>query len=109
MVNFDKYRKLLANGLFLSHHAQEELREENITIDDIKKTILEGSATFDRSTQNDKTRAWNKKPHLAFRSKPLNITVIVCESLENGILLCSAFHGEAHNYYSNPYNRKFNY
>jgi hypothetical protein len=50
-----------------------------------------------------------KKPHIAFSSKTLNLTAIVCESLESGILLCSAFHGEAHNYFSNPYHRKFNY
>jgi hypothetical protein len=109
LENFDKYRKLLDNGLFLSHHAQEELKEENISLEDIRKTILEGSATFDHSNQNDKSHAWNKKPHIAFSSKTLNLTAIVCESLESGILLCSAFHGEAHNYFSNPYHRKFNY
>lgn len=102
----EQLRELLKNGLFLSKHAQEELGEEKITIENIKKTILEGSATFDRSTQNDKSHAWNKKPHIAFRSKELNLTAIVCESLEHGILLCSAFHGEAHQYFSNPYNQR---
>ena len=105
----EQLRELLKNGLFLSKHAQEEIKQECISIEDIKKAVLEGSATFDHSNQNDKSRAWNKKPHIAFRSKQLNITVIVCESLEHGLLLCSAFHGEAHCYFSNPYNRKFNY
>jgi len=109
MVNFDKYRKLLANGLFLSHHAQEELREENITIDDIKKTILEGSATFDRSTQNDKSHAWNNERHISAHLEKENLTIVFCKSKENGILIISCYHGKSHNYYSNPYNRKFNY
>lgn len=104
MINFDKYRKLLSNGLFISHHAQEELREENITIDDIKRTILEGSATFDHSTQNDKSHAWNNERHI---STYLNdITVIFCKSKENGILVISCYHGKSHDYYSNSFNKR---
>jgi hypothetical protein len=107
MENFDKYRKLLVNGLFSSHHAQEEAKKENITLDLIRQTINEGIAKFDSSKQNDKTHAWNYERHISFFLEKENLTVICCKSAENGILVISAYHGKSHCYYSNPYNRRF--
>jgi len=107
MENLEKIRELLKNGLFFSHHVKEEMISENISLEQIRKVILEGKANFDSSKQNDKTHAWNKKPHIALVLKEINLTVIVCESLERGILVISAYHGIPHNWNSNPYNSRY--
>lgn len=107
MENLDKIRELLKNGLFFSHHAQQEMISENISLEQIRKVILEGKLKFDSSKQNDKTHAWNKKPHIAMTHLGLNLTVIACESLERGILVISAYHGLPHCWNSNPYNAKY--
>jgi hypothetical protein len=104
MQNLERIRNLITNGLFFSHHAQEEARSENITLELMQKAIMEGTANFDFCRNNDKSFAWNKKPHIAFSSKGLNLTVIACESLEHGLLVVSVYHGEPHNIYSNPHN-----
>lgn len=103
----EQIRELLKNGLFLSSHAQEELREENISLEDIKQTILEGSAIFDHSNQNDKSHAWNNERHISAHLEKENLTIVFCKSKENGILVISAYHGKSHNYYSNPFNRRY--
>jgi hypothetical protein len=93
MENLEKIRELLKNGLFFSHHVKEEMLSENISLEQIRKVILEGKLQFDSSNQNDKSHAWNKKPHISIIHLGLNLTVIVCESLERGILVISAYHG----------------
>jgi len=95
---------LVENGLYYSQHAKQKMALENITEQEVKEVLLNGIAKFDRSNQNDKSRAWNKKPHHS--SFWNGLTVVWCESYEKGVMVVSVYHGESHNITSNPYQKR---
>lgn len=97
-------KTLLNNGLFYTRHAQTEMTDENITELEIKKVLENGTPKADNSTRNDKTYAWNHKLHFTVTYN--NLTVVICESAEKGILIVSTYHGLPHQILSNPYNRR---
>jgi hypothetical protein len=96
---------LLNNGIYISNHAKEKMRDESISEREVKETLLNGQSIADRSTSNYRERAWNRKQHYSAYYEELNLTVVFCESLEHGILVCSTFHGKAHDISSNPYQK----
>ena len=97
--NFDVER-LIAKGIFFSNHAQDKLREENIDISEIYRVLQNGTPMIDNSATNNREHAWNRKPHLSIEHGGL--TIVCCESMEGGILVVSAFHGNAHDIRTNP-------
>jgi len=95
---------LVKNGLYYSNHSKEKMQAENITETQIREVLLNGIAKFDCSNQNDKSRAWNKKPrHSSFWN---GLTVVWCESYEKGVMIVSVYHGESHDITSNPYQKR---
>lgn len=80
------------------------MERENITERDIIEAIKLGDHRIDFSRQTDRTRAWNKKPHITITYK--NLTIVACESAEKGVLIISCYHGKPHQFWSNPYNRR---
>lgn len=97
-------RKYLVNGIFYSKHASEKMRLENITEKEIREVILNAEGKIDHS-KTDRSHAWNVKPHITLTYN--NLTVVACESKEHGILIISLYHGKPHDFFSNPYNRRY--
>lgn len=94
----------LKNGIYYSFHAREKMEQECITEKEIIEAIKLGDHKIDYSRQTDRTRAWNKKPHITIIYK--NLTIVACESAEKGVLIISCYHGKPHDFWSNPYNKK---
>lgn len=103
-MDFENFAK---NGIFTTVHTKEKMALENITIEQIKEVLLNGTPTLDSSTTNYRQHAWNRKPHYSIFYEPLNLTIVVCESLEKAVLVVSVFHGKAHIMNSNPHNRVY--
>jgi len=103
MINI---KELLRNGIFWTFHAKKEMKEENITMEDIKQVLAEGIARKEFCKHNDKSRAWNNTIPYAVISKRLNLTVIVCESFEKGILVKTVFHGLPKKLETNPFKQR---
>jgi len=103
-----KVKELLRNGIFYSEHASEKLRAERISKEQIREVLLSGEPKPDRSTSNNRERAWNRKQHYSVYCEALNLTVVCCESYEHGILVVSAYHGKSHDLASNPFNKLIN-
>lgn len=99
-------RNLAKNGVFYSVHAKEKMQLENISERDVREAIENGEPKPDSSKTNYREYAWNKKQHFTFHYALANLTVVACESLEHGILICSVYHGLPHNLNSNPFNRR---
>jgi len=97
-------KQYLKNGIFYSKHAIEKMRLENITKREILEVIIHGEGKIDYS-KTDRSHAWNKKAHISITYN--NLTIIACQSAENGILIISCYHGKPHDYFSNPYNRRY--
>jgi hypothetical protein len=103
-MNPEQIKSLVKKSIIMTRHAQEKAEKENISKKDIENALLSGlESKVDMSTRNDKSFAWNNRPHNTITTQDL--TVVFCESLERACLILSVYHGKPHDYLSNPYNK----
>lgn len=96
--------ELLDNGIIFTSHAKEKMFKEDVTVKDIYEVLISGVKPIkSRSVRNDKSRAWNEAPHYTVTYN--NLTVVVCQSLERKVLVCTVYHGKPFEFMSNPYNQ----